>query len=89
MTRAIDMPNCQETLKELEIFLDSELPRVRIDEIMVHLTACTDCQGAFEFHAELRTVVRAKALRDDLPEGFTDRILACFELPPDSDITTE
>ena len=51
------MPNCQETLKELELFLDSELPNARIEEIMVHLTGCTDCQGAFEFHAELRTIV--------------------------------
>ena len=68
------MPNCQETLKELELFLDSELPHARIEEIMVHLTGCTDCQGAFEFHAELRTIVRVKAKRDHLPEGFTDRL---------------
>jgi mycothiol system anti-sigma-R factor len=79
------MPNCQETLKELELFLDSELPNTRIDEIMAHLTGCTDCQGAFEFHAELRTIVRVKAKRDHLPEGFTDRLLACFEPQPESD----
>lgn len=79
------MPNCQETLKELELFLDSELPNARIEEIMAHLTGCTDCQGAFEFHAELRTIVRVKAKRDHLPEGFTDRLLACFEPQPESD----
>ena len=79
------MPNCQETLKELELFLDSELPKVRVEEIMVHLTGCTDCQGAYEFHAELRTIVRTKAKRDHLPEGFTDRLLACFEPQPDSE----
>lgn len=77
------MPNCQETLKELELFLDSELPHAQIEQIMVHLTGCNDCQGAFEFHAELRTIVRTKSLRDRLPEGFTDRLLACFESPPD------
>ena len=79
------MPNCQETLKELELFLDSELPNARIQEIMAHLTGCNDCQGAFEFHAELRTIVRVKAKRDHLPEGFTDRLLACFEPQPESD----
>ena len=79
------MTNCQETLKELELFLDSELPNARIEQIMAHLTACTDCQGAFEFHAELRTIVRTKAKRDHLPEGFTDRLLACFEPQPEAD----
>jgi mycothiol system anti-sigma-R factor len=79
------MPNCQETLKELELFLDSELPKTRVEEIMVHLTGCTDCQGAYEFHAELRTIVRAKAKRDHLPDGFTDRLLACFEPQPESE----
>lgn len=78
------MPNCQETLKELELFLDSELPKARVEEIMVHLTGCTDCQGAYEFHAELRTIVRAKAKRDHLPDGFTDRLLACFGSEPES-----
>ena len=79
------MPNCQETLKELELFLDSELPDARIEEIMVHLRGCNDCQGAFEFHAELRAIVRVKAKRDDLPEGFTHRLLACFEPSTESD----
>jgi mycothiol system anti-sigma-R factor len=79
------MPNCQETLKELELFLDSELPKARVEEIMVHLTGCTDCQGAFEFHTELRTIVRTKAKRDHLPEGFTERLLACFERQLESD----
>ncbi len=79
------MPNCQETLKELELFLDSELPKARVEEIMLHLTGCTDCQGAFEFHAELRTIVRTKAKRDLLPDGFTERLLACFEPLSESD----
>jgi mycothiol system anti-sigma-R factor len=79
------MPNCQETLNELELFLDSELPNARIEQIMAHLTGCTDCQGAFEFHAELRSIVRTKAKGDHLPEGFTDRLLACFEPQPESE----
>jgi hypothetical protein len=52
---------------------------------MVHLRGCNDCQGAFEFHAELRAIVRVKAKRDDLPEGFTNRLLACFEPSTESD----
>jgi mycothiol system anti-sigma-R factor len=72
------MPNCQETLKELETFLDTELPDARVSEIMSHLTECVDCQGAYEFHAELREIIRFKAQKEDLPEGFLARLVNCF-----------
>lgn len=72
------MADCNETLKELERFLDSELPAERVSEIIGHLKGCTDCQGAYEFHAELRTTIRIKALRDELPDGFLDRLANCL-----------
>lgn len=72
------MADCQETLKELERFLDSELPQERAQPILAHLKICSDCQGAYEFHAELRTVIRTKALKDELPDGFLDRLQSCF-----------
>ena len=72
------MADCKETLRELETFLDSELPENRVAEIIGHLKSCTDCQGAYEFHADLRTVIKTKAQNDDLPEGFLDRLANCF-----------
>ncbi|MEY3805586.1 MAG: anti-sigma factor [Actinomycetota bacterium] len=72
------MADCQETLKELERFLDSELPKDRSEQILSHLKICSDCQGAFEFHAELRAAIRTKAQKDELPEGFLDRLKGCF-----------
>ena len=72
------MADCQETLNELDRFLDSELSPADKEEIMGHLTTCTDCQGAFQFHAELREVVKKKALADERPEGFLDRLKNCF-----------
>lgn len=72
------MGDCQETLQELERFLDSELPPERSGQILAHLKVCTDCQGAFEFHAELRIAIREKATKDDLPDGFLERLKSCF-----------
>lgn len=72
------MTDCKETLQELETYLDSELPHPRVSEIMGHLTTCRDCQGAYEFHAELRTIIRLKAQSDALPDGFIGRLANCF-----------
>ena len=72
------MADCTETLKELESFLDSELSTERVTEIMGHLTGCVDCQGAYEFHAELKEIIRFKAKTEALPDGFLDRLANCF-----------
>lgn len=72
------MSNCDETLEELHRFLDRELPPEMVDNIMGHLGECTDCQQAYEFHAELRTVIAKKAHNDEMPAGLMDKIKACF-----------
>lgn len=72
------MADCKETLRELESFLDSELSDTRVAEIIAHLKGCTDCQGAYEFQAELRTIIKTKAQNEELPEGFLDRLATCF-----------
>lgn len=72
------MSNCDETLEELHRFLDKELPSELVDNIMGHLSECIDCQQAYEFHAELRTVIAKKAQNDEMPAGLMDKIKACF-----------
>ena len=72
------MADCRETLAELERFLDEELGSERSQEIVEHLKGCTDCQGAFEFHFELKVAVRRQAQNDLLPDGFIDRLKGCF-----------
>jgi mycothiol system anti-sigma-R factor len=82
------MADCTETLKELETYLDAELADERVSEIMSHLTECVDCQGAYEFHAELKAIIRFKAQNEALPEGFLTRLANCFGedvLPTDKD----
>jgi mycothiol system anti-sigma-R factor len=72
------MSDCDETLEELHRFLDRELSPELADNIMGHLSQCTDCQQAYEFHAELRTVIARKARNDEMPDGLMDKIKACF-----------
>ena len=72
------MADCQETLNELESYLDSELAEGRVAEIISHLKGCTDCQGAYEFHADLRTAIKTKAQKEELPDGFLDRLRDCL-----------
>jgi mycothiol system anti-sigma-R factor len=72
------MANCQETLNEMYAYLDAELAADRATEIIGHLKVCTDCQSAYEFHAEFKTIIRVKAQNDELSEGFLDRLRECF-----------
>ena len=57
---ACDTPDCSQTLKELDVFLDSELSDAARDTIRHHLAACPDCLSAFDFHAELKQVIQKK-----------------------------
>jgi len=72
------MADCQETLNELHRYLDEELSADRVEEILSHLKMCSDCQEAYEFHAVYKETIRAKAQRDELSEGFLDRLKECF-----------
>ncbi|MCU1358767.1 MAG: rsrA, partial [Ilumatobacteraceae bacterium] len=50
------MADCNETLRELDAFLDHELTAETHVAIRAHLEGCPDCLQTFDFHAELRTV---------------------------------
>jgi mycothiol system anti-sigma-R factor len=72
------MGDCNETLRELEQFLDRELSSDARDAIHAHLDGCTHCLEAFDFHAELRQLIAAKCGHDELPPGLLARIQQCF-----------
>jgi mycothiol system anti-sigma-R factor len=72
------MPDCNETIRELDAFLDGELSVDTRTQIHHHLNGCTDCLQAFDFHAELKRVVQRKCNSDEMPEGLLGRIEACF-----------
>jgi mycothiol system anti-sigma-R factor len=72
------MADCNETLRELEAFLDHELSSSTHVAITAHLQGCPDCLQAFDFHAELKMVVAKKCLTDEMPPGLMAKIERCF-----------
>jgi hypothetical protein len=49
------MPDCNETIRELDAFLDGELsPTTSGPRSTITSTGCPDCHQAFDFHAELK-----------------------------------
>lgn len=79
------MADCNETLQDLERFLDSELATGKLENLTAHLEGCVDCQQTFEFHAELRQIVRQAVHHEPLPESLVHRIKECFG----TDLTNE
>lgn len=72
------MADCEETLRELEAFLDTELSSDAHHAVQQHLDGCLHCLHAFDFHAELRQVIAAKCSGDQMPPGLLAKIEACF-----------
>lgn len=74
------MGDCNETLKELERFLDGDLNGSTLHAIQSHLDGCLDCLSAYDFHAELRMVIQRKCHSDEMPPTLLERIEQCFGL---------
>lgn len=72
------MGDCNETLEELERFLDGEISGSALRAIQHHLDGCLDCLSAFDFHAELRMVIQRKCHSDELPPTLLAKIEQCF-----------
>jgi hypothetical protein len=83
------MANCNETLRELQTYLDGELPddmKYVVDE---HLLECSDCMQAFDFHAELKLVIATKCKTEAMPPALLGRIEACFGIEADEFLATD
>jgi mycothiol system anti-sigma-R factor len=79
------MADCNETLRELDAFLDGELNDETRAHIHLHLDGCVDCLQAFDFHAELKLAIRRKCSSDEMPAGLLSRIEMCFQTDLDDD----
>lgn len=64
---------CKEAVEQLYEFLDGELTDERRTSIGLHIDGCGHCLDAYEFHAELKTVISQKC-RTELPDGLKDRV---------------
>lgn len=71
--RPEDELDCSESLEALYVFLDGELTIERRTEIRGHLDDCVDCYGAYDFEAELRSVISASC-REEVPQHLRERV---------------
>ena len=79
------MDNCNDTLRELETFLDEELSEPARESIHAHLEMCPNCLQTFDFHAELKSVIAQKCRNDEIPPSLLRRIELCFNEDFDGD----
>lgn len=80
-----DEPDCMATIRELDVFLDGELSPDAQSQIRHHLDECPDCNHAYDFHAELKTVIQRKCNDDEMPADLLSRIEKCFDTDFDGD----
>ncbi|MCB0971681.1 MAG: mycothiol system anti-sigma-R factor, partial [Acidimicrobiales bacterium] len=66
------MADCNETLRELYLFLDGQLTEEDRAHIVQHLDDCSPCLAAYDFEAELRMVVRSRCT-DQVPDSLRAR----------------
>jgi mycothiol system anti-sigma-R factor len=66
--------NCEETLKEVERFLDGELDPNVIGEISHHLSDCHPCMQRVEFRRSLKLIISTKCGGDAVPVDLDEKI---------------
>lgn len=78
---ASEEPGCHDAVERLYEYLDGELDGATVTRIEVHLRRCSPCLEAYDFHDELRQVIRSKCAKC-MPADLRDRLLAMFSDPP-------
>ncbi|MDP9342604.1 MAG: mycothiol system anti-sigma-R factor [Actinomycetota bacterium] len=73
------MVDCNEVLREVELYLDGELPEDQSRVIAEHLLTCWPCQERADFRRALQTMVAHKCTRDAMPRTLVARIRLVIE----------
>ena len=76
--------DCEQTIRQVYLYLDGELTTLRRWQITRHLNRCPPCQHGFDFEVELRQVVATRC-HDEVPVELKQRIaeaIGLFEIPP-------
>ena len=72
--------DCDEVLREVEAYLDHELPDDRTEFIAVHLRTCSPCARRADFQQRLRAIVARKcAVEQAMPESLVVKIRMVIE----------
>ena len=67
--------DCEEVLREVELYLDAELPEDRAAHVASHLRECSPCADRADFQQALREIVARKCGRAPaVPDAVVTRI---------------
>ncbi len=69
-------PHCEETLREVERYLDGELDPRQAELIAHHLSDCNPCMGRADFRRHLKELVHDRCAERDAPAALVARISA-------------
>ncbi|HEX9298580.1 MAG TPA: zf-HC2 domain-containing protein [Actinomycetota bacterium] len=67
-------PECEETLQEIERFLDHEVDDVVRAKVERHLSGCDPCTDKAEFRMHLKALIQLKCAEHEIPDGLKDRL---------------
>jgi mycothiol system anti-sigma-R factor len=70
--------DCTDAVARLYEFLDGELDGATMKLVREHLEHCSPCLEAFDFHAELRAVVKEKC-SEPMPADVRQKLLALLD----------
>ena len=71
--------NCQETLREIERFLDRELDSPVRSEIERHLGDCHPCAERTDFQRHVKALIASKCGYEHVPPELLDRITTLLD----------
>ena len=72
----MDRSTCEETVRQLNDFLDRELQESEMAIVRKHINACEVCTNGFEFNGSVLHAIKAKLHGASLPEGLKGRVFA-------------
>ena len=68
------MTDCDEVLREVELYLDEELDPAERRHVEEHLAGCGECLSRAEFRERLRELISAKCKTEAVPAALLERI---------------
>lgn len=75
-------PECEQALRDIERFLDGEMPAPQAVEVESHLHTCTPCMERADFKRQLKVLIAQRCGCDEAPESLRLRVAAILEEPP-------
>jgi len=67
-------PECEQTLREIERWLDGECDATVQIDVQSHLGRCNPCMQRVDFRRRLKVVIQTKCAGDAIPPDLQDKL---------------